>query len=126
MRSLGVALVALSVFGMGSAGACEVSSLSGLRSSDVESVTYQMGAHRPEMPLEDSRRVVALVGFLKRLGTNWAPGGASSNDGVIRFYESGDVAAKVFVGTNTVATDRCKRKLNQDELDELYSILIEG
>ena len=124
MKSVGLGLVAL-VAWSGTAGACEVSALSGLKSSDVESVTFQTG-RRPEMPLEDSRRVVALVGFLKRLGTSWSAGGGSSNDAVIRFYESGGVAAKVFVGTDAVATDSCKRKLSAGELDELYSILIEG
>jgi len=124
MRSLGLALVAL-VAWSGTAGACEVSALSGLKSSDVQSVTFQMG-RRPEMPLEDSRRVVALVGFLKRLGAGWSAGSGSSNDAIIRFYEAGGLAAKVFVGTDAVATERCKRKLTRDELDELYSILIES
>lgn len=124
MKSLGLALAAL-VAWTGSAGACEVSALSGLRSSDVETVTYQMG-RRAEMPLEDSTRVVALVGFLKRLGSSWSAGSGTSSDGVIRFYESGDVAAKFFVGSDSVATDKCKRKLNRAELDELFSILIDA
>jgi hypothetical protein len=123
MKSVGLALVALAV-GSGGAAACDVSSLAGLRSSSVEQVTFQMGA-RPEMPLEDSRRVVALVGFLKRLGTGWNAGGGA-HDGVIRFYEQGSVAAKVFVGNDVLATDKCKRKLSDDELSELYSILIEA
>lgn len=124
MKSACLGLVAL-VAWSGAAGACEVSSLASLKSSAVQAVTFQMGA-RPEMPLEDSRRVVALVGFLKRLGATWSAGSGSSNDAVIRFYEEGGVAAKVFVGTDAVATERCKRRLNRDELDELYSILIEG
>ena len=124
MKALGLALVGLAAWS-GAAGACEVSSLAGLRSSAVESVTVQFGS-RPEMPIEDSQRVVALVGFLKRLGTAWSAGGASSNDGVIRFYEAGSVSAKVFIGANALATDSCKRKLTGEERDELYSILIDA
>lgn len=126
LRLSGIALAAAGVMATGAARACDVGAIASLRSANVESVTVQFSKHRPEMPLEDSRRVVALVGFLKRLGPEWAPGGASSSDGVIRFYEAGSVAASVFVGTDALATDSCKRKLSSDELDELFSILVEA
>jgi hypothetical protein len=109
----------------GVASACDASSIAGLRSSSVDSVTVQFGSRKQEMPIEDSDRVIALVGFLKRLGTDWAPGTIKS-DGVIRFYDGRGVAASIDIGRDAVATGSCKRELTDNEQDELFSILVEA
>lgn len=123
MKSLVIALIAAGVAAAGSASACDVGALGGLTASSIDSVTVQFETRKPEMPLEGAGQVAALMRFINGLGADWTAGGPASSDGVIRFYQSGNVAASVWISESALKTDNCSRAVSAEEFDELFSIL---
>lgn len=109
----------------GAVSACDVATLQTLRASGVEQVTVQFKGRLAEMPLENPNQIAELVSFLRRLATGWSAGGGSG-DGIIRFYAGGGVAASVYVNSDALATDSCRRRLSRDEADELFEILTQS
>lgn len=104
------------------ASACEVPALQTLRASGVEQVTVQFKGRPAEMPLENPNQVSELLSFIGGLGANWSAGGGSG-DGVIRFYASGGVAASLYIASDRLSTDSCRRRLSSEESAELFEIL---